>query len=139
MSYRPKKQDKNKHASLGCCGFFSSDPFGNIGLRRPLRGATTPATFSFNSCPAPPPSFRLPSLFFFLLPWLNLRIQVALAIVLYFRRSRQLLANKKHSKSNVTFFVPSIQTSFRFQLRSQERFRYYAEKPSKVAKQADCN
>lgn len=29
------KQGKNKHASLGCCGFFSSDPFGNIGLRRP--------------------------------------------------------------------------------------------------------
>ncbi len=74
-----------------------------LGLRRLLRRATTPATFSFNSCPAPPTSFRLPSLFFFLLPWLNLRIQVALAKILYFERFRQLLANKKHSKSNGIF------------------------------------
>ena len=95
--------------------------------------------FHSTPVPAPHPPFCLPSPFFFLLPWLNLRIQVALAIVLYFRRSRQQLANKTHSKSNVTFFVPNIQTSLRFQLRSQERFCYYAEKPSKVSKQADCN
>ena len=76
-------QGKNKHASLGCCGFFSSDPFGKSGLRRPLRGATAieiaplNATVFFYTFISFSSSLYL---LFLLPPWVHLRKLVGVLI-----------------------------------------------------------